>query len=274
MALGAALLGVLLVGTIMSPVQDTPEAREARLAPGWRLLLPEGAGPHPVAILLSGCDGVHDNMAFWADRLLSRGRAAMIVDSHTARGLARDPAWRPVCAGLMLRGPRRAGDVAVALDALTRMPDVDASDVVLLGASHGAWTAMEFVRLANTGQTPPGLTGWPEPSGDSLERISALVLLYPYCGRLNGAQPENWQGAPPMLMILSQHDQIVSTPACAARAEVLRTTGAEVQVEVIANANHGFDQADKALLSTLPLDAAQRAQAEEAMNRFLDAMVR
>jgi dienelactone hydrolase len=43
---------------------------------------------------------------------------------------------------------------------------------------------------------------------------------------------------------------------------------------VIANANHGFDQADKALLSTLPLDAAQRAQAEEAMNRFLDAMVR
>ncbi len=103
--LWAALLSLLLAVSCGSLVREAPEVRQARLAPGWRLLLPEGAGPHPAAILLSGCDGVHDNMDFWADLLVRRGRAALIVDSHTLRGLDADPAWRLVCAGLALRGP-------------------------------------------------------------------------------------------------------------------------------------------------------------------------
>ncbi len=74
--------------------------------------------------------------------------------------------------------------------------------------------------------------------------MSALVLLYPYCGRLNGARAEGWQGAPPAMMILSQRDQVVSAPACAERVEALRATGAEIEVAVIAEANHGFDQAE------------------------------
>jgi dienelactone hydrolase len=213
-------------------------------------------------------------MAFWADAFVRRGRAALIVDSHTLRGLDADPAWRLVCAGLALRGPERAGDVAAAIDALAHSPGVDASDVVLLGASHGGWAAMEFVRLASTGETPPGLTGWPEPPREALARVSALVLLYPYCGRLNGAWAEGWQGAPPAMMVLSQRDQVVSAPACAERAEAFRTTGAEVELEVIADANHGFDQAEKATFSSLPFNAAQRAQAAEEVAEFLNALGR
>lgn len=274
LAVWATLLSLLLAGSCGPSVREAPTAREARLAPGWRLLLPEGEGPHPAAILLSGCDGVHDNMGFWADALLRRGRAALIVDSHTPRGLNADPAWRLVCAGQALRGPERAGDVAAALDALARTPGVDATDVVLLGASHGGWAAMEFVRLASTGTTPPGLTGWAEPPGEALARVSALALLYPYCGRLNGARAEGWQGAPPTLMILSQRDRVVSAPACVERAEELRATGSEVRVETIADANHGFDQAEKSLLSTLSFNAGQRAQAAEVVNGFLDAVER
>jgi dienelactone hydrolase len=221
--------------------------------------------------LLSGCDGVHDNMGFWAEALARRGRAALIVDSHASRGLGRDPAWRLVCAGLLLRGPERAGDVAAALHALARAPQVDASDVVVLGASHGGWAAMEFVRLAAAGVTPPGLAGWPEPSGEARARVSALVLLYPYCGRLNGAGAEGWD-APPVLMILAERDRIVSTPACAQRAEALERGRAQVQVEVVPGADHGFDQAHKAPLSPLPFDAEQRARALDAADRFLDGL--
>jgi dienelactone hydrolase len=267
-----ALLGVLLAVSCAPRGREAPQAREARLAPDWRLLVPDGPGPHPAAILLSGCDGVHDNMAFWAEALGRRGRAALILDSHTPRGLARDPAWRLVCAGQVLRGPERAGDVAVALAALARAPGVDGSDVVLLGASHGAWAAMEFVRLAATEDAPPGLARWPEPPGEALARVSALVLLYPYCGRLNAARAEGWQGAPPALMILSGHDRVVSAPACAERAEALRDTEAEVWVEVMPGADHGFDQAEKAPLSPLPFDAEQRALAQAAAERFLDSL--
>ena len=270
---GALALVAALLGVSCGPFgREAPEAREARLAPNLRLLLPEGPGPHPAAILLSGCDGVHDNMAFWAEALLRRGRAALIVDSHTPRGLDGDPAWRLVCAGQVLRGPERAGDVAAALDALTRTPELDPSDVVLLGASHGGWAAMEFVRLAAAGQTPPGLARWPEPPSEALARVSALVLLYPYCGFFNGAQAEDWSGAPPALMILSQQDRVVSTPACIERAEALRASGAEVQVDIILGSNHGFDQAEKSPLSPLPFDAEQRARARDAADMFLDSL--
>ncbi|WP_051520917.1 dienelactone hydrolase family protein [Rubellimicrobium mesophilum] len=270
--LAAALLGLLLAASCGPLVQEAPEAREARLAPSWRLVQPEGPGRRPAAIVLSGCDGVHDNMAFWAEALARRGRAVLILDSHAPRGLDRDPAWRLVCAGQVLRGAERAGDVAAALDALARSPGVDASDVVLLGASHGGWTAMEFVGLAATGRTPPGLARWPEPPAAMLGRISALVLLYPYCGLLNGARAGEWRGAPPTLMILSERDRVVSAPACAERAEALGATGAEVRVEVMPGADHGFDQAEKSPLSPLPFDPARRALALEATQEFLDGL--
>lgn len=270
--LPALLLGLILAVSFGPLVDEAPAVREARLGSDWQLLRPDGPGPHPAAVLLSGCDGVHDNMYFWAEALLRHGRAVLIVDSHGPRGLNADPVWRPICGGLVLRGDERAGDVAAALGFLARTPGVDASDVLLLGASHGAWAAMEFVRLARTGQTPPGLTGWPEPPDEALRHVSALVLLYPYCGLWNGAQPDGWRAAPPALMILAERDQVVSTPACLQRAEALRSTGSRIDVAIIPKANHGFDQAEKSPLSPLPFDADQRARAQAHALAFLDSL--
>jgi dienelactone hydrolase len=191
---------------------ESPQRRTERLAAEWRLVLPEGPGPHPAAILLSGCDGVHDNMDFWAAEFVRRGRAALIVDSHTPRGLDRFESWRLVCSAIALTGAERAGDVAVALEALARN-DAITGDVVLFGASHGGWTAMEFVALASSGETPPGLTAWPGPPAELLSQVSALVLLYPYCGMLNDADADSWRGAPPTKMILAEEDSIVRTPS-------------------------------------------------------------
>ena len=97
-------------------------------------------------MLLSGCDGVHDNMEFWANRLAARGYRALILDSHRPRGLDRFEAWRLVCAGQVLPGAERAGDLAVAL----ADPALPAGGRIVLGASHGGWAAMEFLRLALT----------------------------------------------------------------------------------------------------------------------------
>ena len=157
--------------------------------------MPDGPGPHAGAIAASGCDGVHDNMAFWAEAFARRGRATLIVDSHAPRGLSRFEIWRLVCAGLALRGAERAGDITVALHALAALDGVT-DNVVLLGASHGGWAVMEFVALTTSGETPPGLTRWPAPPSQLLARVSALVLLYPYCGILNDADAARWRGTP------------------------------------------------------------------------------
>lgn len=247
---------------------DTPDARRAQLSPFWRVT-PETQGRDATggAVLLSGCDGVHDNMAFWADRLADRGRRALILDSHGPRGLDQYDAWRLVCAGQVLAGAERAGDLAVALAG----PGRPSGGTVVLGASHGGWAAMEFLRLALTGRVPPGLRRWPRDPAQLLKRLDAVVLLYPYCGLLNGADKGDWTAAPPILMILAANDSIISTPACADMAARLRDRGARIEVEILPDADHAFDQRERAALSLLSFDAALRARAARAVDGFLDA---
>ncbi|WP_108258135.1 dienelactone hydrolase family protein [Mangrovicoccus ximenensis] len=103
--------------------EDTLDERIAELAPGAHMLPEDGAGPHPVAILLSGCDGVHDNMYWWAEELAEQGRAALILDSHGPRGLDRLESWRLVCAGQVMPGAERAGDLVAALEAISPVRD-------------------------------------------------------------------------------------------------------------------------------------------------------
>jgi len=276
---GLIALGVILLGVALntgrqylrwSPVTETPAERADRLAGHWRLVLPDGPGPFPAAILLSGCDGVRDNMDYWAGMFVARGRAALILDSHSPRSLDDLEAWRLVCAGQALAGAERAGDIAVAMTMLSARDDIVA-DFVLLGASHGGWTAMEFVAETATNELPPGLTDWPAPPETLLATVSAVVLLYPYCGVLNGATADRWTGAPPTLFVLAENDTIIDTPDCLARAEGFRKEGASVEIAVLPGADHGFDQQQKSLFSTLVFDEGLREETRGIVEGFLGA---
>lgn len=270
----AAALLLLLLAACGPPVPEPPSARARTLSPYWRLLLPEGGGPHPAVLLLSGCDGPHDNMDYWAKAFVAQGRAALIVDSHAPRGLTGYDVVPYVCTAVTLRGPERAGDAAVALDALARNPVIDAADILLFGASHGGWTAMELVALTGSDGSFPGLAGSPEPAPALRAHISALVLLYPYCGLLNGAEAEAWKGAPPTLMILAEEDYVISTPTCLRRAEALRTSGATVVTEILPDAGHAFDQQERSPLSPLDFDPVLREQARATAFSWLATTLR
>lgn len=267
----AILSLIVLLAACAAPQRRAPDAWARALAQDWRLVLPEGEGPHPAAILLSGCDGVHDNMGYWARAFAAEGRAALIVDSHRPRGLV-GPAGVPLaCSAAAMRGPDRAGDVAVALDALADAPAlIDASDVVLFGASHGGWAAMEFVARSGARADLPGLAAWPEEPLLMRDRLSAVVLLYPYCGFLNGARPDAWAGAPPTFMAVSGEDSVVSAPACLRRAEALRAGGAEVETASIEGADHAFDQRDKMPISPLGFSAEMREEARALVMAWLE----
>lgn len=276
--IAAALLTLMLAATGANTLRqwagltaapDTLAARRARLEPFWRILpAAEGHAGAGRAVLLSGCDGVHDNMDFWAARLAAAGRDALILDSHASRGLGQFEAWRLVCAGQILAGAERAGDLAMALAS----PVLPAGGAVVLGASHGGWTAMEFLRLALTRQVPPGLQRWPADPAQLLKGLDAVILLYPYCGVLNGADEGDWTAAPPILMILATEDRIVSTPACEDIAGRLRARGARIRVTVLPGADHGFDQRERAALSPLAFDAALRDRAAHEVDTFLAAL--
>lgn len=255
-------------------VAETPAERRAMLEPGWRLILPDGAGPHPAAVLLPGCDGVHDNMDLWARVLRAQGRAVLILDSHGPRGLTRWQSWRAVCAGQVLTGAERAGDLAVALSALAGMPQIARDDVLLLGASHGGWSVMELMaRLGGAvgADVPPGLTDWPDAPETYAARIGRVVLLYPYCGALSSAAARGWPDGIQSLMLLAEHDRITSPDDCRAMAAALAGQGTDIAVETIAGVDHGFDQRDRSALSPLRFDAAATAKAAGLIGAFASA---
>lgn len=235
------------------PDPDTPAQRLARLQPHWRLLRPATPGPHPVAVLLSGCDGVRDNMDYWARQFTAMGRAALILDSHAPRGLDRAQAWRAVCAAQVLPGSERAGDLAVALAALRRMPDIDATQVAVLGASHGGWTAMELMRALTRDAPPPGLTDWPAPRDSLAAKLGPVVLLYPYCGLVSTADGA-WPGGLRVLMLLAGRDSITDPDACRAMAADQLARGTDLTLRIDPKANHGFDQSERSRLSPLEFD--------------------
>jgi len=272
---GTALLVLMLAVTGANTLRnwagltgspDTPAERRAQLEPFWRVTAPTGpeAGG---AVLLSGCDGVHDNMDFWAGRLAARGYRSLILDSHGPRSLDRFEAWRLVCAGQAMPGAERAGDLAVVL----ADPALPPGGRVVLGASHGGWAALEFLRLVLTREAPPALAPWPTNPAQLIRSLDAVILLYPYCGLLNGADDGDWSAAPPILMLLAAEDRIVSTPACEDLAVRLRERGARITVEILPGADHGFDQQDRAALSVLRFDPDLRDRAADRIDAFLTA---
>lgn len=250
------------------PDPDTPAQRLDRLAPHWRLLRPDTPGPHRAAVLLSGCDGVHDNMDYWARQFTAMGRAALILDSHAPRRLDQAQAWRAVCAAQLLPGSERAGDLAVALAALRTTPGIDASDVAVLGASHGGWTAMEFLRQLSGTQPPPGLTDWPAPPGSLAAQLGPVVLLYPYCGLVSTADGP-WPAHVRVLMLLAGRDSITDPDACRRMAAGQLARGTDLTLRLDPAADHGFDQSQRSALSPLQFDPAATARALPLVEAFV-----
>ena len=123
-------------------VFDNASAPGVRLA--GTLTLPEGAGPFPAAILITGTgpqdrdetiEG-HKSFAIWADALTRRGVAVLRFDD---RGVA-------ASTGNFGAATQRdfASDVKAAFDWLAARPDIDPARVGLIGHSEGA----SFAHLA------------------------------------------------------------------------------------------------------------------------------
>jgi dienelactone hydrolase len=249
-----------------------PAALSAKLAPYYQVTTPPGTGPFPTALLYSGCDGPKDNMARWSAALTARGWAAVVVDSHTPRGLGEHERWRLVCAGQVLMGSERAGDVLVSIADARRMPFVDPDAIVLIGSSHGGWAVMDLLALDPPHGMPTNLAAMPAGDGDPLAGVVGTVLLYPWCGPPNLARGDGWGRETPTLFLLSADDKIAPSGPCLEVAAELAARGVPVETKVFEGVTHGFDQQERAPLSTLEFDPEVTAEALEIGGRFLDGL--
>lgn len=250
-----------------------PEALAESLRPHYRIARPPGAGPFPVALLFSGCDGPRDNLDRWAAALGARGWATMIVDSNAPRGLDAGEVWRLVCAGQVLMGSERAGDILVALNDARHLPFADPDRLLLVGASHGGWSIMDLLALDPPAALPHNLARLPATApADPLAGLAGAILLYPYCGPANLARGTGWRRPVPVLMILAGADRIAPPGACRDIAERLAARGLPVTSRTLPGIDHGFDQSERSALSPLDYDPAATATAIALADSFLDAL--
>lgn len=124
------------------PYRIEPVAFDNPAAPGVRLAgtltLPEGAGPFPAAILITGTgpqdrdetiEG-HKSFAIWADALTRRGVAVLRYDDRGVAGSTGN-------FGAATQNDF-ASDVKAAFDWLSARVDIDRSRIGLIGHSEGA----------------------------------------------------------------------------------------------------------------------------------------
>lgn len=251
----------------------TPAELGAQIAPGFIWVTPEGDGPFPAALLLSGCDGPQTNLNRLADELAEAGWMSLIIDSHGQRGLDDAQLWRLVCAGQILNGAERASDIAVALSILQERADVQTNRIALIGMSHGGWAVLDFLALAEAGKVPPLLTEWPSNLGARPDAgVRGVVLFYPYCGAASVGSVEELPADLSYMFLLVEHDTITNERHCLTIAGSLLAEGADIAVTSYEGVTHSFDQQEKSFLSTLEFDASATEAATAATLDFLDGL--
>lgn len=194
-----------------------------------RLYLPGGRGPFPAIVMLHGCSGLWSRSGeptpsyrFWAEHFRDRGFAALLVDSFGPRGEKEicTQASRPVS-----ESKDRPRDAHSALAWLASRGDVDRERIHLMGWSNGGSAVLHALR--------------PDAApGDSRgARFRSAVAFYPGCALLSRGE---FLPAAPLLIQAGEADDW--TPASQCRDLAERAPAGSVEIDVYAEAHHGFDR--------------------------------
>ena len=238
------VVSVLLVALVVAGCATLPptDGLQAILRPHDAVYRPDGDGRFPTVILLHGCAGVRRKDTRWAEAFRQQGYVALVVDSLSGRGITTWEERRRVCLGLDFWGSTRAGDLLATLAHVRALPFVDAQRIAVVGWSHGAWTALDFLASA---------------SPDMVRGVRAVVAFYPYCGIASRARWRGFGVDVPVLMLLAEADSMVSTGSCVRLAEAEVDRGRPVTTKVYTEVGHAFDWRE----SAATLDARERVRA-------------
>jgi dienelactone hydrolase len=217
----------------------------------YRMVLPQGPGPHPALLFVSGCSGFAPEVApehyfREARTFAAQGSAVVFVDYLGTRG-------RKTCGG-MIRVRDVASDILAAADYVGSRPFIRSSDISVIGWSMGGGGV-----LAAIGRLPAGR---PAP-------FRRAIAYYPVCWGVDTP----WPTKIPLLMLLAGRDELSSTPLC---QELVKRLGDQpIEVHVYPEARHAFDVADLPPFTRLPNggpighDPRSAAAAREEVRRFL-----
>lgn len=216
---------------------DTIAARWAKLEPHIQVVGPDDDRPRPTVLLFHGCGGLRAHLPRYAEAAKATGWRAVIVDSYAPRGWSRAFTLTAVCTGLALRGYERAGDVLAAIHGISQRSDVDSSQFVLAGWSHGGWSIMEMMS-----ETPaPRRMGVADPGVVDLSGVKAVWLAYSYIGAWAFNRMKPWRLHPRVFALTAGRDHLTTVRNAERVNAMIRAGGAEVESWVV-DGTHAFDE--------------------------------
>ena len=229
----AVLALAMLAGTAWAqqavevPSLDRP-AGPAIMLPGFWFAAAADS-PAPAMLLLHGCGGMYDRQGklgsryrSLAARLNALGVHVLVADSLTPRGEKELCTQRTGSRAVTMTQRRR--DALGALQWLAAQQGVDPARIGLLGWSNGGSTV-----LAATNRRHREVLA-------SAVQPSLAVAFYPGC---ENELKAGYEASAPLLMMVGQADDWTPAAPCQALAE--QATGPRPQLEVYADAYHGFD---------------------------------
>jgi len=242
-----------VAAAVLAGVAGAPGPTSGQLPaePQYRVVRPEGQGPHPALLFVSGCSGFTPHEAPYhygrvADQFAARGYVVIFVDYLGARG-------RDVCGGAVPPGDV-AGDILAAAAYARTRPFIRASEIDVIGWSRGGSGVLSVISALPAGTPAP---------------FRKAVAYYPEC-----YVKTPWNVKIPLLMLLAGKDDISWTAACDV---LVKGVGGDfpLEVRVYPEAHHAFDVPDLPPIlrrtrgGTLGHDPQAAAAAWEEVRRFL-----
>ncbi len=214
--------------------------------------MPQGPGPHPALLFVSGCSGfapdaAPDSYPREARMFAAEGFVVVFVDYLGARG-------RKVCGGT-IHPTDVVPDILAAAAYASAQPFVRASDVSVIGWSREAVESWPRSRRCR-------LTDPPRSGGRSRTTRDARASTHPGLSRI------------PLLMLLAGRDEVASPFLCQDLVTRLGQ-GQPIEVRVYPGARHAFDVPELPALTRLPNGRPighhpeSAAAAREEVRRFL-----
>jgi dienelactone hydrolase len=236
--LGVAACIALILVSVSHVVAQTAEG-------GYKIFRPEGPGPHPAVVFLSGCSGFTPSFApkhyeLVAEQFRTKGYVVVFADYLGRRGLTD-------CFGF--GASDAAGDLVAAATWLKSQPFIDAARITAIGWSFGGGAVLAAL------------------SEYKIERLifTRAIVYYPMC-----MDPPS---KVPVLMLLGEEDDVVRNKSCQEVAKKSDIPEA-VKIVIYPGAHHGFDMSELPpkrgyAFGTLGYHPQAAAAAWEEVQRFL-----
>jgi len=207
--------------TVASGSDTVADKHKARLAALYDVQKPEGSGPFPAVVAVSGCSGFHTEGGEPVyDKVISHLRDAgfvtIRVDYIGARNLK-------TCANTVSKDEVVA-DIFLAIEYLLDSGFVKASSINILGWSYGGGSALH------------ALSKMPDKPDI---KIGAVAAYYPHCKSV-----DKWNVAVPVLVLFGGEDTVAPPAVC--KDLFAEDVSEHITIEEYPGAYHAFN------LYTLP----------------------